>query len=171
MVLDTRRQTWPVQHDSCLVVKMISVVGVSLDKFARFASFWTFGWYLWISLSDLDLGKIGKIPMLLFLEGFPVKNPPKCIRPSQGTGGYFKHRHQCQLRSDLAARAPRFFFGGTRGLQAVQKLLKETRDKVQLVLQWVTWRYTLWWSTGAMENHQFLDEFPIFKGAFTGGPS
>jgi len=34
------------------------------------------------------------------------------------------------VESDLAARAPRFFFGGTRGLQAVQKLLKETRDKV-----------------------------------------
>lgn len=34
------------------------------------------------------------------------------------------------VERDLAARAPRFFFGGTRGLQAVQKLLQEARDKV-----------------------------------------
>lgn len=36
-------------------------------------------------------------------------------------------------RSDLAAHASGFFFKDTRGLQAVQKLLQEARDKMQLV--------------------------------------
>ena len=90
-----------------------------------------------LDIFDLDLGKLGTHATVF--GGLPRKD--QCFRPSQKTGG-FNHRHQ--PRRDLAARAPRFFFGGTRGLQAVQKLLQEARDKVQLVLQWMFWRCNLW---------------------------
>lgn len=111
--------------------------------------------------------------MLLFLEGFPSeKSSNSCVPPSQGTGGYVKHRHQCRLRSNLAARAPRFFFGGTRGLQAVQKLLQETRDKVQLVLQWDDMEiYPLVINWGNGKSPIFGMSFPYSKVYLQGVPA
>ena len=139
---------WGFTGQVCKICKLLDLWMISLDIFK-----WP------------RLGKDRKDSDATVFEGLSSEKSSKMYPTFSGNWRLF-HR---QLRSDLAARAPRFFFGGTRGLQAVQKLLQETRDKVQLVLQWMTWRYTLWWSTGAMENHPFLDEFPIFKGA--GGSS